>query len=151
MARRKAGQIIDAGKIVLAPRGGMTVTIQHRGRIETRQIAVAEFDQLIASTENLLPQPMASIVADAARAGIRHHQGRSGAILSHVRRTARETALAEAPALLQKYRTQAYNEGRERSWARRATAEAVRRRMRELGDSNPPSIDSLMKRKIPAL
>jgi hypothetical protein len=151
MARRKAGRLIDAGKIALAPRGGMTVAVQKRGRIETRQIAVAEFDQLIASTENLLPQPMASIVLAAARAGIRHKQGRSGATLSPKRKSARETALREAPTLLQQYRKQAYDEGRERSWARQTTAKAVQRRMRELGDPNPPSIDSLMKRKIPAL
>jgi hypothetical protein len=149
MARRK-NRMIDAGRIALAPRGGMTVAIQKRGRIETRQIAVAEFEQLIAATDRLLPQPMASIVAAAARAGLRHKQGRSGALLSPTRKAARETALREAPALLQQYRKQARDEGRERSWAREQTAKAVQRRMRELGDPNPPSIDSLMKRKIPA-
>ena len=149
MARRKKiGRMLDAGRISLAPTSGAIAGTQHRGRLETRQRAVAEFEHLIAANEMLLPQPLAAIVADAARAGVRRGQGRSGAVLAPPRRSARETALAEAPRLRQLYRAQAYDEGRERSWAGRMTAEAVRRRMIELGDPNPPSVASLLKRGL---
>jgi hypothetical protein len=135
--------MIDAGAITMAISTDMTADTDHRNRRETRQRAVEEFEQLVMPD---LPQPMATIVADCARAGLRSGQGKGRAFLPQADKDAREIALKEAAEWLPEYRERAKAEGRPRSWARQQAAEFARQRMQQLGVANPPSIKTLLKR-----
>jgi hypothetical protein len=148
MERKKnpAGSLIDA-RATLAGGSALAADTKQRGRIETRQRAVEEFEQLVAASATL-PKPMATIVASCARDGIRRRQGRGGAYLSQAEKLTRETAMQEVPELLRNYRAEANATGKPRGWAREETAKAVHRRMKELGSDAPPAVATIRKWKF---
>ena len=137
--------IVGAGEITCAAGSSARINSNRRGRIETRQCAVEEFLKIV----DTLPQPMGAIVAECARAGIRRGQGRSGAPKSLAEKTACETAMGEAPQFFRQYLAEAKASGTHlhpHRWAKEKTAEAVRRRMIELGARKPPAVATIKKR-----
>ncbi len=149
--KNPAGPMIDAGRIELAGSGIVApVDTGQQGRIETRQRSVEEYIAELAtgSLDSILPPPMGAIIADCARAGVRHGVGRGGIRLSQADKLIRETVMREAPALREKYRAEAKAARKTRGWARVQTAEALRQRMLELGATRLPAPETIMKWKF---
>ncbi len=141
--RAPTGRMIDAGSVTMVAGSDVTAGREHRNRRETRQRAVEEFEKLMPHLP--LPQPMAAIVANCARAGMYLRQGKGRAFLRQEDKVARETALKEASHRLPQYRAKAKAEGKPRSWPREQAARYARGRMRELGVASPPSIQTILK------
>jgi hypothetical protein len=93
---------------------------------------------------------LATSVAYIAADGVRIRQGRSGTFLSGEDMRAREAALAEAPKRFERYLAEAMAAGRPnpRNWARQEMAKAVQEKMRELGVSNAPAVDTIAHWKL---
>jgi hypothetical protein len=144
MAEEKQGRVIE---VPIAVTHGQVVTLEPKrwSWIKLRQRMVELFKKKYADK---LPQPMGSIVADCAHAGIRPGQGKGPGFLSEEEQLARETASTEGYELLPQYRAKAKAEGRPKGWASEQVAAKVRERMCDLGVKNPPSVATIRKRGL---
>ena len=114
--------------------GTLTTDTEHWDRRETRQRAVEWLEKV--GPDVALPLSTWTVILSCARAGIGRGQGKGRPRLPQTVKLAREIAWKEAPELLRQY------------GARAETAEAMRQRMRDLGDDNPPSVETILKRGL---
>jgi hypothetical protein len=128
-------------------RGSLKADTEHRNKLKTRVLASEEFDLQKLVAAGILSAPLAAVIADCIRDGVRRGAGRSGAYLPPVERRARDEAMKALPALYRRRLAEAKGAYRNpRQVAHKRAAEDVRQLMRKLGAKRLPAVTTIIKK-----